>query len=50
MPGAAPVLAQVAGPGAAGDFAEAGALFADRCVTCPSRKDAPLGQRRDALD
>lgn len=32
------------------DFAQVGALFADRCVICHSGEDAPLGLRLDTLE
>jgi len=47
---AALVLAAMAGPGAAQDFSQVGALFIDRCVMCHSGEDAPLGLRLDTLD
>lgn len=50
MRGAALALALWAGPGAAEDFAQVGALFAERCVICHSGEDAPLGLRLDTLD
>lgn len=43
-------LAVLAGPGMARDFAEVGALFAERCVVCHSGGDAPLGLRLDTLE
>ncbi|NJM81371.1 MAG: hypothetical protein HC844_01780 [Tabrizicola sp.] len=43
-------LGLLAGPGMAQDFAEVGALFADRCVMCHSGEDAPLGLRLDTLE
>ncbi|MCU0829443.1 MAG: hypothetical protein MUE52_19170 [Tabrizicola sp.] len=50
MRGLVLALACVAGPGAAQDFAEVGALFAERCVVCHSGADAPLGLRLDTLE
>jgi mono/diheme cytochrome c family protein len=47
---AALALAVMAGPGAAQDFSQVGALFLDRCVMCHSGEDAPLGLRLDTLD
>jgi mono/diheme cytochrome c family protein len=43
-------LACVAGSGSAQDFAEVGALFAERCVVCHSGADAPLGLRLDTFE
>ncbi|WP_103257511.1 c-type cytochrome domain-containing protein [Tabrizicola aquatica] len=50
MRGLALALACLAGPGAAQDFDQIGALFVDRCVMCHSGEDAPLGLRLDSLD
>lgn len=47
MRGTALALAVLAAPGAAQDFEQVGALFADRCVMCHSGEDAPLGLRLD---
>lgn len=44
---AALALAVMAGPGAAQDFDQVGALFAERCMVCHSGEDAPLGLRLD---
>lgn len=49
MRGLALVLAGLAGPGAAQEFSQVGALFAGRCVVCHSGEDAPLGLHLDSL-
>lgn len=43
-------LALTSGPGAAKDYAQVSALFAERCVVCHSGADAPLGLRLDTLN
>lgn len=50
MRGLALALAHLAGPVAAQDFTEVGALFTERCVMCHSGDDAPLGLRLDTLE
>ena len=43
-------LATTVGPGAAQDFDQVGAIFAERCVMCHSGENAPLGLRLDTLE
>lgn len=43
-------LALTSGPGAAKDYAQVSALFAERCIVCHSGADAPLGLRLDTLN